>query len=469
MSLQDTKDNIEAYVITPWKHYRQLAASFNQTHNDCIKNTANALQQLFTGTSDQDAMQGAGADALATYFFNYGMAARKLTGYDNTFLCTRLDEGARISEKHAKALEDQLANIRVIQENGGGAIALGAGIAAAGAFDPVADAIGIVVAIGGTIAEAQANAKADAAAAQQAIADEEAVIGQWQTDVQTNANTTRVPELPNEPGDPNQTGPNKFATFFKVVLGLTAITLAGGAIGYAVYSAFPVDPNKTIQQLSANERALLIKYLSQIYGCTPAQIQAIMNKLGYQNLTAAQLERILKVLKIRAQLQTLLNKAQNAGLDTTALQKEINGDINAIDKGIRTGQAANWDDANVEGWENNLSGYAYMFDAAISQNATQIETNGADFISKDGTYFEVKNVDNIKDGDATYIKMRDQLISYASKGARAVGVVVPPDADPNLLKYLIEDLAKKGIYNVKVIRRPYIPPGISGNNWCNLS
>ncbi|HEU5382860.1 MAG TPA: hypothetical protein VFV38_46220 [Ktedonobacteraceae bacterium] len=42
MSLSDTKNTIETTVIEPLNHFRTLASSLDQIHNDCLGNSRKA-------------------------------------------------------------------------------------------------------------------------------------------------------------------------------------------------------------------------------------------------------------------------------------------------------------------------------------------------------------------------------------------------------------------------------------------
>ncbi|HEU5374603.1 MAG TPA: hypothetical protein VFV38_04115, partial [Ktedonobacteraceae bacterium] len=416
---QDPNAYIQQRIIEPLLTFRQTVSPLNQIHIDNVTLFAKTIAGLLTGSDGETAFQGPGSVALAGLIGNYLDQEENLAGSYTDLLQGRLLDASVICEKYAHQLRQ---NIPKSKASSTSFLLFAAN--EGGDFDIADD-----------------------------VADETAPeYWSFQSDIENGPNTEPLCELPPLGPDapPVPQALNSSSSFLKL-LGITIGIGAAGLGAYVIFNGLPVDPDKKVQQLTADERAELIKYLTETYGCSPQQVQAIMQKLGYQSLTASQLERIIQVLKIRDQLQTLLNETQSSSTDTSAFQRMLKGDLNTIDKDIRTGHATNWTDANVEGWENNLSGWAYQWEAAQALNATQIETRGTDFIGSDGTWYETKNVNNIQYDDDTYIKILSQLRRYASMGAPSVGVVVPPDADPNLLNELKKDLAKYGIYNVKVV------------------
>lgn len=368
-------------------------------------------------------MQGPGADALSTLFFNYAMDVRKLTGWDDTFLCSRLDEGASIGEKHAKELQKKLDGTYIVQaDSAGGTLVMADGVAftaavGEGGLNPVADiaAVGLgIFTIGTMIWESNQNAQAQTAAIDAVNTAATNVVAEWQPDIATNANTTQTPQTPTPPVGPD---PGDFGKFLVTILKLIAVVGAGGAVAYFVYNQWPVPKTQRISTMTPQELEQLKNYLAQITGCSPTQIQNIIDQIMAQDPTGEQLKKLLDALKIRSQLQTLLdqvNAAKNPGYAKFA--KDIQDLIDVITKEVKNGKWIDWNPTAIQTWTNNLNGFSIQWSGAQALNATTLEQpitgSHADIIGRDGIWYEFKYDQNITNGDGTFNKIEDQLYKY---------------------------------------------------------
>jgi hypothetical protein len=285
--VENAKNVVHDSIIEPWKAYRKLAASLHNTHNDSIAYLAQAIECLIDGSDGDTAMQGSGADALVNILFTYAMQARKLTGYDPTFLCQRLDDAARLCEKYAVALQADLNKILDPQEDNvtGAAGALGVGAASQDFLNPFWDAAALAGA--GLAALDQSS---HASQAQQAVADVDFAADyetkDWAQDMKSGPDTEGLPQLPEDPQKPDFNFNQKLG----IGAGLAAAIIAGTAIVVnlsrqqeldweTLKLEFPnVNPNDIKDLLSAGFTPDAIRNILRA-GFTHSQLQAIITRI----------------------------------------------------------------------------------------------------------------------------------------------------------------------------------------------
>ncbi|HET8910821.1 MAG TPA: hypothetical protein VFN23_05120, partial [Ktedonobacteraceae bacterium] len=429
MSLNDAKYNVEMTVIKPLQHFRTLAESLDQVHNDSLGKFSQLTGGLLTGSDGGVAFQGQGADAVATLIGDYLNEAQKLTGSSNTFLCQRLADAANICEKHARYLQTTLDSIQPAHlaeaANIVGGLAIGAdeGAAAQLGIDVPWD----VVAAGATLIAGGlylANLNSESTAIHQVEQAKETDIYVWSGEMDSGPNTEPLPRLPKRPEGSN--GDSR--GFFKL-LGLIAAVGAGGVIVYNIYENWPVNPRTTLSKLSPQELEQLKQFLSEQTGCSPAQIQAIIDKLLKSDPTGLQLKNLLDALKIKAQLEVLKGQVESAKNPAyNKLLKQLDEVINSIDKRLKFkgNTFPKIDGVITQSWANNLKGASLQWNAGQSVGATNFEVplqnldaNGnsrgsVDIIGKSNIFYESKGFKNITQGSEVFDHMVDQLANYIS-------------------------------------------------------
>ncbi|MEO6889379.1 MAG: hypothetical protein ABI324_10330 [Ktedonobacteraceae bacterium] len=232
----------------------------------------------------------------------------------------------------------------------------------------------------------------------------------------------------------------------------------------------PVDPRRRLSNLSELEWVTLRQYLTSKYGCSAGEIQAILNTLGTRKLTVQQLEIILQVLHLKAQMQGL--RDQMTGYNVSGITR-LQALLDRAIKAIEDGNPYSWTQTNLNTWLGQLQTVGAEWGAiqALGPNTvTGIEvrhpgSGPVDFETADGTWYESKMEGNIRFND-----LLDQLSNYAEAGAPALGIVVPENAPKNIGYLLLEALRKRGFKQygeVKVIRVPPYNP-LNPGGWCSL-
>lgn len=100
--------HIQHTIIDPLLNFRHKVSPLNQTHNQNIQDFTRTMMGLLIGSDGEIAMQGSGADALATLVGNFLNIENQLAGTDPLALAGRLLDAANICENHAHNLEDIL-------------------------------------------------------------------------------------------------------------------------------------------------------------------------------------------------------------------------------------------------------------------------------------------------------------------------------------------------------------------------
>ena len=494
----DIAQRIETSLIEPLRDFRRKVAPLNTIHNESLSNLEQNINALLTGSDGQPAFQGGAAQQLGELVGEFVRNERKLSGTSSDpigwDLTGRLGDSASKNKYYAELLATQLDSLRAyakthgpssgVQQAAAGAT-LTAGTLDAGAglqlgidipWDLVAaGATGI--ALGLDLAVVAINADAPEALA--AFSFVLQTVPQIKQDYQTIEHNDPLPPEMQSPKGPR----NDYTPFLKL-LGI----IGGGtilALGITeLIKGLPVDPNKRVSEMTPQELDDLKKYLSEELGCSPTQIQKILEQIKEKNPTAAQVAQLLQGLKIKAQLEALKQQVENSSLPgkDSFLKDQINGDLNRIDSDIKNGDWITWDPRQVQSWQTNVNTSAYQWQAAQTLNARGIGGSGQqqpDVTGGDNVWYEVKDVPNITQGDNTFNKMVQQLKGYADTqpdNARGIGVVVPPGADHNLGTELL--LALKSKYpndpNIKRLSNVSVKfidpnlPDLPSNRWCRL-
>ena len=502
MSLNDAKYNVEMTVIKPLQHFRTLAESLDQVHIDSLGKFSQLTGGLLTGSDGGVAFQGQGADAVATLIEDYLNEAQKLTGSSNTFLCQRLEDAANMCEQHARYLQTTLDSIQQAHlaqaANIVGGLAIGAdeGAAAQLGIDVPWDvlAAGATLIAGGLYL---ANLNSESTAIHQVEQAKETDIYVWSGEMDSGPNTEPLSRLPKRPEGSN--GDSR--GFFKL-LGLIAAVGAGGAIVYNIYENWPVNPRTTLSKLSPQELEQLKQFLSEQTGCSPAQIQAIIDKLLKSDPTGLELKNLLDALKIKAQLQMVLDQVlskNNPKYDSFA--KDIKDLIRSISDRVNSqvNNGLKLNPSNINGWEGNLKGFTLQWEGGQVVGAKYMEVplqnlhpdgspvGQADIVGQNNIWYEAKGYDNITQGSRSFNDIVDQLANYAKdpkyiqSGGQGIGIIVSAarmgkGIDWNLGTELLRALKAHfgGDPNIAKIKQidvqqiNYTLPDPPSNRWCRL-
>ncbi len=496
MSFSDIKYRIETGFIEPLQDFRQKTASLNTIHNDSLTKFYHNIDALLSGTDGQTAFQGTAAGQLGELVSRFLHNERKLSGQSSDArgwdLTGRLGDAGSKSQQWAAFFETVLDSIQHAPETsthgidqaaagvGTFAVTMDGGAIAQGGVDipwdiiaGAASGLALGLMLGDALIHAINNSDLQRAIAATAILDQ--TIPKIRQDYETiESDNPLPPELPSPRGPQGD---------FKTFLAILGITVTATGLVFLA-GRLPVEPSKKISKLTPEELEKLKEYLSEELGCSPTQIQKIIEQIEEQDPTAAQLQQLLEVLKVKAQLEALKQELENSPIPGAKnLLESVKGDLESIDDGIKYGTWIKWTPSMLRGWQGNLNGYAYQWQAAQSLNARGIESSqvsiGADVISDDNIWYEVKNVPNITRGSDTYEKILVQLKKYAdeqSADAHGIGVVAPPGADWNLGNELLKDLKSDNPKDPKITRLSKIfvkflsptLPHIPGNRWCRF-
>lgn len=460
---QDPNQYIEQKIIEPLLAFRKNISPLNQNYIEGVAQFAQTIAGLLTGSDGGIAMQGPGANALADLISTYLDQEEHLAGSFPDLLQGRLLDASVICEKYAHQLQESTRK--------------------ASAFSPRLLA-------------------ADEGGNDFNVADEVAdettpTYWGWQGEMESGPNTEPLRVLP-ELGPRIQavsTLGGNYAGFLKL-LGITVGVAALGAGVYLGFKDWPVEKKRSLSSLSPDELESLKDYLAQETGCSPTQIQRIVDQIMQLNPTAAQLKALLDALKLKAQLQMLFDEVNATGNPQyTRFANGIKDLIERISQGIDHGD---WTDnvflTQVRGWQNNLNGFALQWQAAQTLGATSLEqpmtggtTENADLIDLNHIWYESKADSIITRGSEVYLKILKQLAAYiddpmyTALNGRGVGVIVSAaqlgkGIDRNLGAELLQDL-KKNFPNDPGIQRlthidvkpiPYSLPDPSSNRWCRM-
>lgn len=238
----------------------------------------------------------------------------------------------------------------------------------------------------------------------------------------------------------------------------------------------PLSDKKKISQLSDKEFNRILAELAREFGCSQAEIEAIINKYGANKLTPKQLERILRMLRLKAQLEALRSQLQNSNIPGAS---RLVGKIDELLGGVFARDPTTWTDANITSVQGALDGIWGNYSAAQQSGGTvsQDHTCGGNSqevdVDQGNTWVEVKNQGGLSPSSDKFTALFNQLLNYIRVG-RCEGVTnfdvdVPPDADISGLQNAINGrLTQMGIYGVKVTVRKInfgSPPGPAGG-WC---
>ncbi|HLG65446.1 MAG TPA: hypothetical protein VKY19_26185 [Ktedonosporobacter sp.] len=508
-TFNDIKSDLEATIVEPLQALRQKIAAINGYHNQCLKQCQDGISALVNGTDGQPTFQGPSAKALSDYVTNYLSAARVISGTDvNDPYGTSLDGymqkpvniGEDIAHKLWISLESINGAIQIVSTNsgiptdgglptpstvggttiaaddaaGGFVLTLDTGAALQGGLDIPWDAIALVATAGYLIYKiATTNpdqAKIDLANAYAAEAKQ-----LYDQQITAYKNTEPLGRLPDSPKGPK-------GDFGKFLLLIGIVVTASGAVVFL--NQLPVDPKKQISQLTPEDLDKLKTYLMNVYGCSSAQIDKILQQVQDKNPTAGQVENLIKALKIVWQLQTLQQELQNSKYPNANhfLNENVNGDLDRILRDINNGNWVKWTDTNIRGWQDNANSATYQYQVAQALKARDIESIppsiGADVTSGDNIWYELKN-SVVKEGDNNYSSLVSQLKAYLDEqpdNGRGVGVVVNPGSDRNLAAELLASLKSaygddpkiKWLKNIDVKFIPYNPPNPPSNRWCRM-
>ena len=311
------------------------------------------------------AFQGQGSMAMADKVGMFLDGEEQLSGSGND-LMGRLLDAALIGEKRAQELEQRLNEIATERDHtvemlSGAALTMDGGAVVQGGVDVPWD----LVALGltGVAALAAATRNLDAIKVQDAESARSLEITLWENDMESGPNTEPLNRLPPDPKGPS----GDFGGFLKmmgITLGAAGVVLAAGAI--IINSNLPVDPQKKVSQLTPQELDLLKTYLADTLGCSPTQIQKIIDQVKAQDPSTAQLQRLLQTLKIAWQLKTLQGQLENSGYpDASHLLKEhVNGDLKRIQGDIQNGNWTNWTDSYIRTWQDGADSTTYQYQVA---------------------------------------------------------------------------------------------------------
>jgi AraC-like DNA-binding protein len=238
----------------------------------------------------------------------------------------------------------------------------------------------------------------------------------------------------------------------------------------------PLSDKKKISQLSDKEFNRMLADLAREFGCSQTEIENIINKYGANNLTPKQLERILRMLQIKAQLQALRDQLQNSNVPgASRLIKKID----QILQGLANQDPTKWTDDNIQTIEGQLNGIWGNFTAAqqgggtLSQDHTCGGSTQEVDIDQGNTWVEVKNQSGLSPSSDKFTALFNQLLNYIKVG-RCEGVNnfcidVPPDADISGLQNAINGrLTQMGITGVKVdvCKTNFGQPPAPAGGWC---
>lgn len=500
MSFEDSVHRIESGFVEPLRDFRHKTATLNTLHHDSMKKLQHSIAALLTGSDGYPPFQGDGADALASMVSDFIQNEHKLSGTSSDArgwdLSGRLGDAATINEKYATFFENMLSTIKKAQpattqiDQAATGVSLTAGALDGGAivqggldipWDIIAAAasgLALGMMIGDALTHAVLTPDLQRTMAAAVVMDE--AVPKLKHEYQTIEHNNPLPPELESPK-----GPQGDYKAFLLLLGISV-----GAAGALLLATMPVDPKKKISKLTPEELAKLKQYLSDTLGCSPTQIQNIIDQVEKLDPTAEQLQQLLQALKIRAQLQALLDQVENSTIPTTKnFQKMIKGDFDRINSDILSGAWIDWQPTFLRSWLANMQNWNYQWQAAQYLHARDIETprisiNG-DVISSDNAWYEVKNVQGINRGDSTYENLLEQLKIYADQvpdDARGIGIVIPPgdphkgNTDWNIGNQLLRDLKNDYPDDPRITRLTridvkFLPPALPnllGNRWCRI-
>ncbi|MEO6891389.1 MAG: hypothetical protein ABI324_20575 [Ktedonobacteraceae bacterium] len=455
MDIDQLKQLIQQYFVHPLNNLPVAQIKLLDTnHDQSVQDCQNTIGALFAPGGPP--FEGKTADAVAEYVGTYLNAEAALSPYAGNGLSDRINELLRDC---ATALDRIEPKLKALQDNAawtaaGAAVATGEVAAAPEEITapPTIPLVQLLIVLGVAVVFVWASADQ-----QNQINDLTEIVNAWIAEMQTLAQQS------DPPGSQLPGPPSKIET---------AITLDAVQLLFnAAKGGSPVDPQRRLSSLSQTEWIALRQYLTSKYGCSAGEIQAILNKLDRRNLTVQQLEIILQVLQVKAQMQGLSDQMTGYTIrGTNRLQALLEGDINAI----QDGDPSKWTQKNLNTWLSHLQSVGAEWETiqALGPNTiTGIEVRHpgfggpVDFETADGTWYESKMEGNI-DVEA----LLNQLENYARAGAPALGIVVPENAPKNIGYLLLEALRKRGFKQygqVKVIRVPPYHP-LNPGGWCNL-
>ncbi|GEM_PF-2864865 len=240
----------------------------------------------------------------------------------------------------------------------------------------------------------------------------------------------------------------------------------------------PLSDKKKISQLTDKEFKRMLADLAREFGCSQEEIENILNTYGANNLTPKQLERILRMLQIRAQLQALLDLVRNSGLPgADRLAREIQDELNG--RLFTTQDPTTWTDENIAGEQGNLDGFWGAYSSAQQSGGAIDQTfncggnrQQVDIVRGD-TWIEVKNQSGLSPTSDKFDPLFRQLLNYIRvgqcEGVTNFCVEVPPDADAtgllNKIRGLLTQMGISGV-NVDVCTTNFGPPPAPAGGWC---
>src|SRR5579875_3541183 len=459
------------HVITPLQQAAYHLPVMDAIHHACVRDYAQSVGQLF---GPGGPFEGKAAQALSHAVNDYLAVETRLTAGD---LSQRLSDAISMCDTTAASIQREMEENYSLPWPDPSSDPTG-----------LADLVGIVggttleEGVGGILAELAAALAAIAAAVATAYIENKVQEVDMVLMALLNLSNAieeeegvQEPPLPEEVGKGGGGGGGPNTGRLVAILLVSILGAAGIVIANSTSSTVPpVDPQRKLSSLSQGEWADLYRYLSSKYGCTADEIKAIVNKLDRKRLTVAQLEIILQVLQVKAQMEELLN--QMAGYDTPGINRLralLQNDIKAIDSGMRS-NIYNWTQEMANTWLKHLKSAGFEWETVQAlgmKNITGFEVrhpglNGqVDFETADGTWYESK-----MEGTIDVQSLLSQLEKYARAGAPSLGVIVPEDAPRNIGYLLLAALRRDGFTrygSVKVIfEPPYTPPNPGG--WCSI-
>ncbi|MDQ2905700.1 MAG: hypothetical protein M3Y81_19410 [Chloroflexota bacterium] len=454
MDVDQLKQLIQQYFVQPLNHLPIAQIKLLETnHDQSVRDCQNAIGALFAPGGPS--FEGKTADAVAEYIGTYLNAEEALSPYAGNGLSARINELLRDSATTLDHIEPKL---RALQNNAawaaaGAAVATGEVAAAPEELGapPTIPLVQLLIMLGAATVFVWASADQ-----QNQINDLTESVNAWIAEMQTLAQQADPPGS-RLPGPPSK---------IEAAITLDAVQL----LFNAAKGRPPVDPRRRLSSLSDLEWVTLRQYLTSKYGCSAGEIQAILNTLGTRKLTVQQLEIILQVLHLKAQMQGLHD--QMTGYNVSGITR-LQALLDRAIKAIEDGNPYSWTQTNLNTWLGQLQTVGAEWGAiqALGPNTvTGIEvrhpgSGPVDFETTDGTWYESKMEGNIRFDD-----LLDQLSNYARAGAPALGIVVPENAPKNIGYLLLEALRKRGFKQygeVKVIRVPPYNP-LNPGGWCSL-